>query len=273
MMQRIDSGSALGAAITLARGKNQLIINSRIATNGTNPTGMQFILHLNYSSDISSQGDGAHNHTTYWHIADQYTAAATVSRYIAALAAVTIPETNYYLNNVATQVDTVLGNPVSGLISVGCELAAGEIDGDGWSKNARSSYAAESEIGWWRFTDPITDILKRYPTDPAAKVDIEASRRWRIMSSYAGYSSFGLLVTYHTITFSAAGDITNSAGGTVNIGLHRASDGVLLGTTSRTGNGAYSLTNYDNTENCFTEAVESGTLLGRSDNGTLAGSP
>lgn len=272
-MQRFDSGAAGGSGLTLARGKNTLTINNRIATNGTNPTGFQFLVYLNYTSGKSTQGDGAHNHSTYWHIADQYTTAAIAIRYITALAAVNIPETAYYANVINGDLRSYMASPSSGMISLSAERASGEYWGDGWTRQHRSIYNGETENGYWRFMDEMDSVFKAYPNEPSNKLALETSRRWRLASLHATYASIGLWVTYHTITFTAAGDITDSGGGTVDISLHRVSDGALIDTTSRTGNGAYSMTYYDNVDTYFVEARESGTLLGRSENGTLAGSP
>lgn len=246
LMQRIDGGSPLGAAITLARGKNTLLINSRIGTVGTNPTGFNFVLHLNYSSDISSQGDGAHNHTTYWHIADQYTGSGTGFRTIAALSAVSIPETNYYINNLASVVKGVLGfaNNPNGVLSVDAEINSGEPIGDGWTDANLCYFAAEGELGQWNFATDIGAVFKKYPTEPS-NLDIEASRRWRINSSHSAYASLGLMVTYHTITSTIAGNVSGFAG-TVTISAHK-STGEKIAETTRAGDGAFSIKWYDNT--------------------------
>jgi hypothetical protein len=80
-------------------------------------------------------------------------------------------------------------------------------------------------------------------------------------------------LTYHAITFTVTGTVSDSAGGTVNLACYRKSDGLKLGSTSRVGNGSYTITIYDNTETVFAEARESAALLGRSDDGTATGSP
>lgn len=53
----------------------------------------------------------------------------------------------------------------------------------------------------------------------------------------------------------------------MTITAHRTASGEKIGETSRTGDGAYTLPWYDNTELVYTVARESGTLLARSDDG------
>jgi uncharacterized protein YodC (DUF2158 family) len=49
--------------------------------------------------------------------------------------------------------------------------------------------------------------------------------------------------------------------------VHREASGEKILETSRTGDGSYSVTWYDGTETLYTEAYESSTKVGRSDNG------
>ena len=101
-------------------------------------------------------------------------------------------------------------------------------------------------------------------------MDLETARKQRIYGNALQNTSLKRIITTHAITYSVAGDVTGSSGGTVTIDLYSDVSGLKLATTSRTGNGAYSLTWYDNTENVFTVARESGVLLGRSER-ALAG--
>ena len=79
------------------------------------------------------------------------------------------------------------------------------------------------------------------------------------------YYGLNLYNTYHHITFSVTGSVAGSSGGLVTLNLHKTSNGEKLATTSRTGNGSYAFTWYDNTEKVYVVARESGVLLGRSD--------
>jgi len=271
--QRFDSGSAAGAGLTLVRGRNRLRVNVRIATAGINPTSFQALAIVNYTSAKSAQGEGVHSHSVYYHIADAFTVAAGVSRYIAALAAINIPEAAYYVSNVGVEASMQLASPAIAPFEISAELGTGELTEDGWtSPSGMTVFNGESEVGNWSYFQELTNFFRRWPGDPLDRAVLEASRRWRIISAVNQYTSLGLWVTYNATVFSVGGNVTGSGGGTVNLALYRKRDGRLLLQTSRVGNGAYSFTWHENVENLFVEARESATLIGRSDDGLAAGS-
>jgi hypothetical protein len=121
------------------------------------------------------------------------------------------------------------------------------------------------------------DDLKRWPLDPESRLDVETARSYRFQHNLTATTSLGIIwqsvmfITHHSITYTISGNVTGSAGGTVNIDAHVAADagsvdaGDEIGATSRVGNGSYSITWYDNTVAVYTEARESGVLLARSD--------
>ena len=100
-------------------------------------------------------------------------------------------------------------------------------------------------------------------------IDLGTSRRYFIFSGNGNTWPLVLSIvfTYHSITYSMAGDISDSNGGTVTIDLHRADTAEKVKTTSRVGNGSYSFTWYDNTEEMYVTAREDDTYKGRSANG------
>jgi hypothetical protein len=124
------------------------------------------------------------------------------------------------------------------------------------------------------FYGRLTQWIKKWPEDTwFERVDLETARRWRWKASGGLFVQFQLWYTYHTCgPFTVSGDVSNSAAGTVTLGLHRASDGQLLKSTTRSGNGAYSFNWWDNTENVFVEATEDATHIGRSVDGLATGS-
>ena len=134
--------------------------------------------------------------------------------------------------------------------------------------------ATNSEVGVRARFDNCTKQWKQFPTDVRpGRMDLEASRYWQHGQQYNSSNEWrmwwGLAFTYHSITFSVAGSVTGSSGGTVDLALHN-SEGQKVQTTSRSGNGAYSFTWYDDTANVFVEAYESSSKLGRSDNAVAA---
>jgi hypothetical protein len=271
--QRIDSGSAQGSGFSAARGKNTLVIDAYRTDTTDLGWGVSGVAIINYKSGVSVQGVGAHNHTICW-LGRAWDALA--SSFISATFAPNIPETNYWVNSVGYYVlpwDAAATND-SSLVA---ENLSGEGPGDGWRQlGISNTLVRDAERGVcieYRFA---SDDMQRWPldTDPS-RMGIEASRQYLYVSSTARAIGLSMLLTYHTITFTISGNISGSSGGTVDIDIFTENGNEIthIGSTSRTGNGAYSLTWYDNVLPCFAEARESGTLVGRSDNAVASGSP
>jgi len=271
--QRVDSGSAQGAGLTLARGKNNLDIDLyRTDTTdlGWNISGVAII---NYKSGVSAQGVGAHNHTTFWKVMD-WDALLTFLRDSAAFAP-NIPETSYWTTGIGFYMVHWDAGANNGIVFA-AQVLAGEGAGDGWRDLYADIFVKDAERACQIVYCRARGDMNRWPldTDPD-RLDIEGSRVYRYTNAISCAKGVSIMLTYHTITFTVAGDITGSSGGTVDIdAFTEDGDEILhIGSTSRSGNGAYSLTWYDNTLPCFAEARESGTLVGRSDSAVAAGSP
>jgi hypothetical protein len=273
IMHRLDSGGGGGSGglPTIARGKNTITIDLYKSAAGHDSIsgGLMF---LNYTSGKDSTGDGArHNQTTVWaaHMRDNVYAATV--RYATLVKVPVIPETEYFLSSVGLY-GVFIHNMGTGVDVVGVELLANELEGDGIFLAVSDYHVRDSELGWWPFAGDLTEAFDRYPNDLLARADIETSRKILVTSSNT--QVFGVLgvimyVTRHAFTATATGTISGSAGGTVNLYLHRKDTGELLATGSRTGNGSYTLTWYDSSLTCFVDAYEDGTHIGRSNDGTL----
>lgn len=262
-------------AFTLARGRNTLnfdVYRSDTTDFGWNISGFWIV---NYTSGKATAGVGAHNHTIEWSLAQNGTAAAATN-YTDAASAPVIPETEYFItaagNHLIVQPSGTVA--LSGMAILIERLAAeGGIE---WEPIYIDSSQTDPEIGVFFAYAQSRTFFKRWPGDDYAgnRVDIETARRRRVhingSTAVAGWISLNLIFTYHSITYTISGTVSGSSGGTVTIGAWRPGTGEKLLQTSRTGNGTYSLTWYDNTESVFTEAYESGTLVGRSDTGTAA---
>ena len=120
-------------------------------------------------------------------------------------------------------------------------------------------------------------LFKRWPGDNGfGRLDVETNRRHRnfITTTLGGWQNVAYWITYHTCgPFTVSDNVTGSDGGTVTIGLYRSSDGELLKSTTRAGNGAYSFNWWDNTENVFTACTDATGNTARSKDGLATGSP
>lgn len=269
------------SAFTLVHGRNSLNFDAyRTDTQdfGWNTSGFWLI---NYTSDKHTSGSGAHNHSVFWGIQQNGTAAAAVEFTIAA-SSVTIPETNYFINAIGTRL-VVLMNAAGGtgtaytiggiITAVEKLVAEGGIE---WENVFIDIAQTDVENGTLYGWSQSRSIFDRWPGDPDPnRIDIGTNRRWRVnlppssTTSATGTGWIGLshLFTYHSITYTVSGTVSGSSGGTVTLNLCRVNTGERVLSTTRSGNGSYSFTWYDDTENVFVEARESGTLLGRSDDG------
>ncbi len=270
---RIDLAHG-GTALTLGRGRNvlQLKMYGSSATAVSDPSGFWYI---NYTSGKSSKGIGAHNCTTRWIINDGYTSpiAGAGQREIATTNQRTpnIPQTNYFLNAAAYEINSNLFN--TGWQKLLAEVVSGEGAADGWETMAIYTQMHSSEFGWLTTVIPAVKKFKRHPNDSIyGYMNIENARKYRHYGTTTQHLSTILVMTMHAITFTVDGTISSSNGGTVNISAVDEVLGVREGSTSRTGNGAYSITVYDNTNDHYAEAYESATYLGRSASGKPNGS-
>lgn len=264
------------SAFTLVRGKNTITLDFYNSDTGDRMWGSSGYFIINYTSGKSSQGIDKHNKSIPFVVGTHGTGALTGDKTYSAYAP-NIPETGYYINWVGFvqgthQVTTAFANAYTTY----AQITSGE-GAQNYIPIILTISHNDTECGLYIDCADFNEFFKQWPADArTGRYDIETARDYRqtmLAATQVYFHSLVMWLTYHSITFTAAGDITGSSGGSVDIELHRESDGLVLATTSRTGNGAYSMTYYDNTEACFVEARESGTLIGRSDDGTLSGSP
>lgn len=261
-MVRLDS------AFTLARGINTL--NADVYRSDTTNFGMGIsgFFIVNYTANKPSQGYGAANHTVKWNSGLTFDGATATNRKTAAFA-VSIPETDYFINSYGCYLAHMTNTTTTfGGLTIMAEKtnAAGQ-----WITADTINGHTDPEKGLHQHFAGLRNDMYRYPSDPGpGRLDPEGTRRWWISYSNAGtgFMYLDIWITYHAITYTVSGTISGSAGGSVSIGLWRTSNKELALTTSRVGNGAYSITWYDNTETLYAEAREDATHVGRSDNGT-----
>ena len=270
--RRIDAGETGGVAgVTLARGKNTINYTffTTSATAGNIGSSLSGLLFLNYTSDKATDGDGAHNHTTQW-LARAYSTGDLVQKITYTPTAVPIiPETTYWLTNSGFQFNILTsgtGAAALALVYSG-EIQAGESYGGGWVDFYTGLYSTDSEIGPSQKFCRTRAAFKRWPDDPdTERLNIETSRSLRFDTNVTAAVSHQAiqLVTWHSISYAISGTISGSAGGTVQIRAFRTDNDEEVGITSRTGNGTYSMTWYDNTINVYVVAYETTTLKGTS---------
>ena len=272
LTQRVDSGGAQGAGITLARGINEWWWTVHIGTAGFTPGSFDGWLIVNYTSGKATAGDAVHNHSVLFSMQDSQ-ASGTIST-ITAAQFIFIPEAKWWRNGLGLYSNNVGGTASPQYWFLGAEVLAGEGDRQDFREIGKGWFTHDGEVGWYPISidalDEAAGEFQRFDADPnPERLALEGSRRWKIAFGQASSRPLACWLTYHSIAFEAAGTITGSAGGTVDIACYRKSDGLKLGSASRTGNGTYSIIGYDDTETVFVEARESGALIARSDDGVM----
>lgn len=270
LQQRIDSGGAQGAGISIARGLNSFTIDG-FTTDGTDfACNVSGWVILNYESDIGTEGPGQNTHTV-WYSVSQWDAALVALTRVNNFA-IPIPETYYWICAVGLGFMHWTSARNEGQ-SVDVEILSGEADGAGyktlWADTKIAVAERACEIIWF----DAEFAFKRHPNDPQShRVDIETARDFRMMTSATGARGLFAFVTYHGFKFFAHGALTDYTGdgSGISVKVYRTdNDEFLIAATSIAG-GDFEAYVYDNTIDLKCEARQSSSRVGRSDNGKAA---
>lgn len=265
LQQRVDAGGAQGAGLSLARGRNQLVIDAFTSLAVEDVTNISGYVLLNYESGLSPAGIGAHNHTVMkvlmpWD-------ATLIDRNIVSSFGFAIPETNYWLTAVGFCFVQWM-QAASAAVTFDVQALPGEGKGAGYYDIYADAYQADAEVGctmtWMRGRD----AFKRSPqeVDPE-RLDVEVAREYRLFTSTAARSGLIAVLTYHSNTWTAAGNLQdNDPTKTTTVKLvHRDTDETWQQQVLPAGTTAFSFTVYDNTDDYYVDAYQDGTHAGRSD--------
>lgn len=263
LQQRIDSGSVLGAGLTLTKGKNSIVIDGYATDTTDQATNINGYLILNYTCDKPTEGVGAASHTIQDILIDW---DSTLYDYYALTFSLAIPETNYYLIGVGFVI-YLWQSSSSTAITFDTACLSTEGKGGGYYDIYTDAYQSDAERSCTIIYMSGKDVFKRHPYDATPDtIDIETSRTYRYFSSSTAANGILGIFTYHSISFSTTLTIAGSSGGGVGVKLFRESDNQLIGEYSRTGDGDITLIGFDNSTTVYAVAYESSTRLGRSIN-------
>lgn len=270
------------SGISFGRGKNTLFLDTY--NTQSLGSGLTSIHHspisslwmVNYTSNKHPSGVGAHNHTVLWPIhMDEYTSLNSKTLVTGQLTSgIVIPETDYFIAAYGLKAELMWnqsGSNQMGGFSITAERVSGvEAHYTSFEKLVSTTTVDDVEVGLKTFISENDTVFKRYSNDwDTSRLDIEKNRKYVAFygQSPPFLNSITHILTYHSIGYKVSGNITNSNGGTVNIDLHRYSNKERLTSTSRVGNGAYTLTWFDNTEPVYCVAYENNTYKGMSGTG------
>lgn len=266
LQQRIDSGGAQGAGMTLARGRNTLVIDMYSTDTADQVTNVNGCIILNYHSSKASSGlVGQHAHTVMYKLLD-WNAALSDRNRVSAFS-INIPEANYWIVGAGFIFYQWVAT-ASMAVTFDVECLSGEGKGGGYYDIYADAYQSDAERACSVVFMRGRDVFLRFPDDPDPdRLDIETARDYRLFTTTTTSNGMLALLTYHSFTYTVSDSITGFSG-TTNIDLHRTINDEKVGTTSRVGDGSFSFTWYDNTEELYVQAND-GTNVGRSQD-TLA---
>lgn len=263
VQHRIDSGSAVGAFGSLARGRNTINFDRYTTALGSG-SNFSAILYLNYTSDIASAGDGVHNHTTAWGISQTTNVINTQKNISAPDRLFNLPEASYFSTGLMYLIKGFnVGSAASAFVLQAEKTTASPAAG--WEDFIVASYRSDAEASAFWTAGAAREQFERWPNDPdTTRMALETSRQYRMGAASNLNSAITSYLTYHSFTSTVSGTISGSAGGTVNLYLYRTLDNSLVLSTSRTGNGAYSFDWYDDVGTVYVRAYEDATHKGSS---------
>jgi hypothetical protein len=255
----LDASAALGAAFTLVRGENNIVIDLfRSAGSGYTVTG---VLKMLYESDVDP--NGIDNHSDVRRSLMRQMSFTTIGD-ISVTDSFPIPDVNYWLQGLALQ-NYFWMQSTNTTLTQQARVLPGEGDGAGWRELFIDSYAGDNEIGYGIWTVRARPEYKIYPQNPDIyKLDVEVSRSYRTTSFTTFRFGTTWVVSYHNITNTLSGTILSSNGGLISLSLFRADTDELVAVTSRTGDGTYSFVIYNNTINYYVVAYENNIYKGLS---------
>lgn len=266
VQHRIDSGAVQGAGMTLDRGLNTITIDGYGSSTANDFTNIGGYVVLNYESDIPTQGIGTALHTVY-KLMRAWDALAvdllTISNW-----SFSIPESDYYITGAGfclIQWQSVAANA----ITFDVQVLSGESKGAGYLDIYADAFLSDSERGCTMAWARGRDIYKRFPQDAdSSRIDLETARNYRVFSPSALSTGIISCITYHSMTWNVAGNITGAdPAQSTNVKLFRASnDELWQETTLAAGITAFDFTVYDNSQDYYVVARQDDTLVGRSGN-------
>jgi hypothetical protein len=211
-MRRIDSGATGGSGYSIGqRGWQSLTTkyftnSTTLGSIGSNPSAIYFI---NYISEKHTEGDGVHNHTTYW-LNRPYTAVTLGYRQqYSPTITPNIPESDYYVScNCYNVILQTIGTTSSTLYY---SFQAESSNGGGWAELHSSNYNNDAEMGpsitWVRAGDP----FKRYPNAPSSQMDIETVRDYKFeQNPNITHYQVVQMLTYTSKTYRYSGSFQNA---------------------------------------------------------------
>jgi hypothetical protein len=273
LSHRIDAGAQAGAGgLTLAAGSNTLDLKLYSSTAGEHHA-VNGMCYLVYESDVASEGEGAHAHSTYWGI--RGTAAAGLNETLAAMDVTpNLPEAWYCLDHVAH----VLHHAPPG--EYGFTLTFQSVAPDERLASVRALWAGKhpsgsQTIGHFTAAGEITDRFKRFESDARHPdlMDINLARAMACLTNArnAAHRSHSMWITYSALERYVAdvvgGYDPSGDGSGITVEVFDPDDQKVYTDVTTIG-GDYSAIVADSRSGYYAVARQGATRVGRSDDVT-----
>lgn len=252
---------------TFTKGRNQVnwdVYRTDTTDLGFNVCGFWIV---NYTAGKPSTGYGAANHTVFWNLGAYFDGASNALRTIPAVAPA-LPEVDRFYSAIGTRylyVTNTTGNAAGVTVLVERLAAEGGLQ---WEPAYIDVGYTDPETGLRHAFSQVRTLFKRWGNDPDPdRMSLQTDRRWRTVlnNNALSFDYLDLIFTYHSIPLVVSGTIGGFSG-TVTINLHRVSNGEIVDTTTRSGDGTYTFNWFDDTEEVYVDAND-GTNFGRSASG------
>jgi hypothetical protein len=249
--------------ITLTRGQND--IRAKMWSTSTfRMTGLCSMLYLNYESDKSPLGVWAHNKTIYRYFLEEVNLVTqnVNYQYFGLDNVLTIPESTYYLNNVALYGNSQLASNL-GFYNI---MATGT---EGVSARDSTLFLYQTgtvnEIGRKWFYSQCTQAFRKYPGNEnvltleynnIGNYNISAIRDFRFGNTGIGQRNFYWVVTYNNLKNVGYGYVIGYTGdgSGIEINVYNNVTNEQIVKTTTTAGGYYTFTYYDDSIEIVTEA-------------------
>lgn len=266
LQQRFDSGSAQGAGFTIARGSNVFTFDT-YSTNATqDTTNVNGTIYLNYESDVPAQGIGAASRTVSRSLYN-HDVLPNIDLLGFQSSSFQIPEAEYWLVACSIMLYITQAAAATGIV-FSAERAAGEGPGAGWEGLYADMLQTDAENGVSVIWIRARDAFRRCPGDIDSKrMNLETVRNYRffiVANQIASGATWQ--VTYHSMTFTAAGNISgHDPALPTTVRLVRAdTQEAIKQQTLAAGVSAFSFVVHDNVLDYYIDAYQDATHVGRS---------
>lgn len=259
--QRLDSGGAQGVGLTLARGINTVRYETYYDNNPSVGGGFsgKTIITYTYTFKSNRRSSCVMIPIKLCDVSNTWTAGVRYSGGVGLH--IDPPETVFSVCNAGYE---MLENSSDPYTTSTIRLKKG--DNLGFTAIQGLLTGTDTNAGVRIICNRLCDIIARYVDQPEDQYDIDVftAKDGTLDTPNSRLTSVVCWVTWHDYRFEVAGNISNSAGGTVNLTLRDSLTGKTLLTATRTGNGAFSFTWFDGSREVYVDAYEDDTHLGRS---------